>query len=212
MSNANAQELWDAQELQRAYIAYRKSTNGNFRSLPDQWQKIDAWVKVVRKAFEMGIRGGDNILAALKTANEDRLVLPSSIHMLMGTTGFKLVVATKNLLPGEAEDMRELGLDPDNPDHLNQFHIREWLKGALRSLTSVAGTTDVNSNAFVHNLVYDITATHPFLRYLLGFKHPEVERACGDEAREFFKEKRHLAKACVALGFPKEIIAPDFEI
>lgn len=211
MSNASAQELWDAQNLQKAYIAHRQS-RGAFKQLQAPWNNIDEWVKVVRKAFHRGIGGGDNIMAALIAAADGRTVMAFDIHRLMGTDAFKIVAQTRDLLPMEAEEMRELGMDPGNPDHVNQFHIRDWLKSAMRSIAAVAGTTDVNSNLFIHNLVYDITGTAPFLRYLLGWKRQEVELEVGESARAFFKEKRHLAKACVALGWPKEIIAPDFEL
>jgi hypothetical protein len=207
---ATPQELLEAENLQKDYIAHRQS-RGRFKKLLAPWDNPDAWVKAVRKAHLRGVKGSD-IMPMLICANRDQTVLTADIHRLMAGGGFEMVVRKKDLMPGEADEMREVCLDPNNPDDVDKFHIMEWFDAALRSIGNAAGTHDTKSNAFVENLAHDITGTDPFLRYLIGWRHPEVDQECGEDARKFFREKMHLAKACIALGWPKEIIAPDFEI
>lgn len=199
---------WWAQQLQQAYVEKRRAIDHRFKGLGGEWANPAKWINLANKVMFCGLQPADAMDTILQSCQSK---IPPPFELSIGASSpiFAGLTRVNAMTPEEAQEMIDLKLNPNTPDDVSFYYLRQKLKYWHRIIARSAETDDATSNAYCDSLVDGFSGAPPWVCYLLNPKREEVFLAYSDHAFKFFMSNPATGYAAIRLGFHKEMIYPN---
>jgi hypothetical protein len=183
-------QLFAAQQLQQAYELLRRANQPSFSLGRSQWADVHRWLPLADLMDEFGL-AADLTMRLVFEFHQEGEPQPWEVMRLVKSP----ILRTACQNAAATHDVQGKVLS-----------ILEW---AMRIFGQLAQGDGLYSRTFISALVESPSAVQPWIRVLLGFHYEEVIRRHLPAALEFFQEHPDIAKACIELGYPPQIINPS---
>lgn len=179
---------FEAQQLQQAFVLRMKASQPSFDLSRSKWADYRLWLPLASLVEEYGITS--------------ELLMSLCFDLARGPVQAWVIAGMSR-----NQALRKMCV------HVQEKHnmtgqVTDILKWAMTRFAEVIAPDGLDSPTYVSALVESPISVQPWLRVLLGFKHPEVVRRYLPEALEYFEQRPDIVKACLELGFPPMILKP----
>jgi len=184
--------MYLAQQLQQAYTTRMQGTRPNFSLRNSEWVDARKWLKLAATVQDVGISPERAIDLAFGLVSEEA---PPAWRVCAMAQSDMFIASCRRSTQDGTGDMKA--------------YVEEIVKWALTQFNNVARPDGMWSSAFLSALVSSPISVQPWLRVLIGYRYHEVIRKHLPEALAYFERNPDIAKACLELGFPPQIINPQ---
>lgn len=201
---------WWAQQLQKAYVAAKHSSDNRFKNLPDAWQPLRKWEAIAVSLLGMRVQipPTECIKILFTSSDNKRGPAPFELPMLLARPLVKAEFAAMNLDHDECSEMRETGLNPENLQDCTLYRTKSTLKYWLTYAFRASESVDINSSEFVDKVALNILRIPAWAAYAFNPGNVDIAKEFQTDAEKYYDEHPDVGDALIKLGYPETIIFP----